>query len=713
MSYSELNISQIYKQPADDIIHSFFIPVLKLSIKYDRSVAFFSSKALYEMTAGISGLVENGGHIRYIISPNNLSQEDIDAIKQGYKTREEIATEKILPVIAEMNNPYQEERLNMLSHLIADGILDIKVAIPNSAGSIGLFHEKCGLMEDLIGNRIGFTGSFNDTNSAINNNYEQIGTYSTLRGDYQAIEIIENEFETLWNDADKYATVIPFPDDIKSAIQKYTKPSVDWQVDKKEFSKRRSSLPEKPEEIKLFNYQEQAIDNWFQQDCIASFNMCTGAGKTYTALYGAVKLIKKQPVCVIICCPYQHLVDQWSEDLESWNFDYLAGYTGSLNHNWKKRLSDRVFDFNHHLKRYICFITTNASFRTKGVQDIIDKIDGDILLIVDEAHNFGASNMRRLMTDRYKYRMGLSATLDRYNDREGTNALHAFFHKECIRYTLADAIQDDKLTRYYYYPVPVSLTESELENYNELSEQIKAETRYTEKEGYTITERGKRLLIRRARLVAGAYNKLAKLKELIEPHKAENHILVYCGSTTVNDSCYKENSADDDEIKQIEKVTDILGNELGMKVNKFTSEENAEQRRDIITSFSEGINTQVMVAIKCLDEGVSIKSIQSAYILASSTNPREYIQRRGRVLRKYSGKRFACIYDFVTLPRPLEDVVPGADIEYDQSLIKRELMRVIDFADLAENPSDSDKLINRIEDKYGFIDLESGEGELS
>lgn len=711
MSFNELNIKQIYRQPADDLIQTFFIPVLKLSKKYDRSVAFFDSRALYEMTAGISGLVENGGHIRYIISPNNLAQDDINAIKQGYKTREEIASEKILPVIAEMTAPFQEERLNMLSHLIAEGILDIKVAIPNTPGSLGMFHEKCGLMEDLIGNRIAFTGSFNDTKNAISNNYEQIGTYSTLRGDYEGIGIIKNEFESLWNDEDENVTVIPFPDDIKAAIHKYQKPEVDWRIDKKEFQKKRSERPEKPDEIKLYKYQTDAIDNWFRQDCIASFNMCTGSGKTYTALYGAVKLVEKQPVCIIICCPYQHLVDQWCEDLESWNFDYLAGYTGSLNRNWKKRLKNRIFDFNHHLRRYICFITTNASFRTKGVQDIIGTISGDILLIVDEAHNFGASNMRRLLTDRYRYRMGLSATLDRYNDREGTNALHAFFHKECIRYTLEDAINDDKLTRYFYYPIPVSLTESELETYNELSEQISAEIRYSEKDGYTVTEKGKRLLIERARRVAGAYNKLEKLKEEIEPHRKENHILVYCGATTVNDSGYKENTADAEDVKQIERVTDILGNELGMKVNKFTSEENAEQRRNIIASFSEGINTQVLVAIKCLDEGVSIKSIQTAFILASSTNPREYIQRRGRVLRKYSGKNFAYIYDFVTLPRPLEEVVPGADTEFDLSLIRRELIRVADFASLSENPSDSDKLINRIEDKYGFIDLESGEGE--
>jgi superfamily II DNA or RNA helicase len=220
------------------------------------------------------------------------------------------------------------------------------------------------------------------------------------------------------------------------------------------------------------------------------------------------------------------------------------------------------------------------------------------------------------------------------------------------------------------------------------------------------------LLIKRARIVAGAAEKITRLKEKIEDYKDDNHMLVYCGATTMHDVDYQEGKPPVDEARQIDIVANMLGNDLHMRVSKFTSEEDAEERERIKDDFAAGTQLQALVAIRCLDEGVNIPSIKTAFILASSTNPKEYVQRRGRVLRKFPGKEYATIYDFVTLPIPLDDVSqydPDV-IESVRSLAKREIDRIKDFAAIAENPYDSDFLIADMQREYD-IDPEAQEGE--
>lgn len=700
----------------DDIIHDFFIPVLSESVQYDRAVAFFSSSVLYDMTVGIQRMVSKHGHIRYIISPENLSDEDIEAIHYGYDEREKLIIQKMLPVFDNPTNHFEEERLNLLAHLIEDEVLDIKIAFPknNALSGNGIFHDKCGIMTDEIGNKISFLGSYNETHAAECLNNEYVTVFSSLNGEYHRVSQMQMDFDELWENNYQYSEVIPFPEDLKKVILAHKKPTLDDDIDLIEFPPKHEEeyvstniAPAKPENITLFDYQKKAVKNWLDNSGRGIISLCTGAGKTYVALEAIIELIKNKEVAVMICCPYQHLVDQWCADLSDWHINYIPGYSGAPVKQWKKKLGLEIDDFNRNVTDYLCFITTNATFKTPHIQSEIKRIKKDRLLIVDEAHNFGATGLRRLLIDDlYKYRMALSATIDRYNDSEGTAALYNFFGKKCIEYTLKDGIANHQLTPYYYYPVPVSLTPEELETYYELTDQIRKEVRI-DSDGKTkkITEVGKRLLIKRARLIAGAKNKLVELEKLMSKEKNSKHILVYCGATTVNDPDFKEGSMDNDEEKQITAVADILNRKLGMIACKFTATENAETRRRLIQMFDDGTACQVLVAIKCLDEGVSIKSIEKAYILASSTNPREYIQRRGRVLRKYPGKEFAYIYDFVTLPKPL-DHIEFEDIDsLDLSLVRRELVRVVDFAELAENSRDSDNLIEQLLSKYGSINM--------
>ena len=442
--------------------------------------------------------------------------------------------------------------------------------------------------------------------------------------------------------------------------------------------------------------------------------MATGTGKTYTGL-GAISKLSEDlddDLAVIIVCPYQHLVEQWVEDIVRFNIKPIIGYSSSAQKDWKKRLSKAVLDQKIRKdKSFFCFVCTNATFTNSYVQEQISKIKSPVLLVVDEAHNFGARSYARLLDDRFTYRLALSATLERHRDEEGTELLYNFFGKKCIEYTLDRAIEEDKLTRYKYYPILVYLNEDELTGYEQLSYEM-SKCLIKDKNGrYKLNKRGELLALKRARIVAGAQEKLEALKEQIKPYAKDNNILVYCGATNVLDENADVYDIDESEVRQIEAVTRILGNDLGMEVARFTSQENIETRAMIKEQFLKGDRLQAIVAIKCLDEGVNIPGIRTAFILASTTNPKEYIQRRGRVLRKAPNKDIAEIFDFVTLPRPLDEVssLTAEQAQRDKALVKNELARIREFGRLSENSMISNELIWDIEEAYHLTD-EATEG---
>ena len=266
-------------------------------------------------------------------------------------------------------------------------------------------------------------------------------------------------------------------------------------------------------------------------------------------------------------------------------------------------------------------------------------------------------------------------------------------------FTLKEAIQKGFLTSYYYHPIVCYLDAEELERYKEITQTIirngGASQENIDKNPYI-----EMLLIKRARIIAGCKDKVAKLVEAMRPYKDDNYILVYCGATKYDNNSNELN--DEEEVRQIEEVNKRLYFDLGMRVHKFTSEEDKDERDEIKRMFASGTELQVITAIKCLDEGVNIPAIKKAFILASSTNPKEYIQRRGRVLRKAKGKEYADIFDFITLPRSLESVAycDAQELSYDLSLVRKEFTRMIDFAETARNPFEIDELKEKIQNVY-------------
>lgn len=705
------NIDNFYSSENYNLAEDFLVPLLYLSKKYDRAVGFFSSTSLQETAKGLLNIYKKRGKIRLIMSPK-LSEEDIKHIRLGYESREKIIEKSLLREYFDPETDIEKERLNLLSYLIMEGCLDIKIAVlkDRELNSISMYHEKIGICTDEEGNYVSFVGSLNESDNGLVNNFESLVAISSWKNKTTA-ESIKTSFEDIWSGKSKKLDVYSFPAALTKRIIQYKKDILDVDLLEKDFEqlkiKQQLRLDQleiremKPRiTVELRDYQKTAIANWLNANAVGIFDMATGSGKTYTALAAIVSLLKRKGyrLPIVIVCPYKHLVQQWVDDFDKFNIiNWVAGFSGSKYRGYRTQLKSEVLKYNLGITDYFVFITTTGSFRTKKTQEILSEINDKILLVADEAHNLGAPEVRELLDKKYKYRLALSATINRHMDEEGTRFLKNYFGDVCISYTLADAIKDGFLCRYNYIPIPVYMNENERAEYIDLSYQL-AKYIITDQSGNTtLSNAGMKLAIKRARLVAGLRGKIDALKKEIQNHLDSYNMLIYCGTAVYQDS-------DGEEIRQVDEVIRQLGYYKGLKLGRYTSRESVKERENLKKRFESGNDLQALVAIKCLDEGVNIPSITKAFILASSTNPREYIQRRGRLLRLHRNKNVAFIYDFITLPIEFEKISSLTEEEkkYFKTLLNNELNRMYEFSSLAENSSIADELSEKIKRNYGF-----------
>lgn len=729
MALRDLDIKAEYRTKLADIAKAFLVPTLSESVSYKRAVGFFSSSSLSEVAQGLVRIVNNGGKIQIIASPY-LSKEDIEAIEEGYRQRDDVIRTALIRELKTLDELTELEanRLNLLADLIASGVLDIRIAFAESKTGLGIYHEKVGIVSDESGDSIAFSGSMNESQNAMKENYETIDVFrSWLDSEEDRVKGKVSAFESIWAGFEPGVTTFEFPE-IKDEIKKrYLRIKPDYsdnlidpdsaseeytQLDETRYGNSKCGYPKTPdvEWLSIRGYQSSAIENWLGQGGRGIFSMATGTGKTITALLGATKLFEKLDgdLAVVITCPYQHLVEQWIDDLELFGVHPIICYSASAQKNWKRDLKRLLVDRELHIpgSNFLCIITTNATLSSEYMQQELKRLKGNVLFIADEAHNLGAPSYQRCLNERYEYRIGLSATLDRHHDEEGTDVLRDYFGDVCIDYPLEEAIRQGMLSEYKYYPVVVTLTEDEFAEYRQLTTKIGKCFVNRGGEKRTLSEHGQRLALKRSRLVAGASNKLAKLREKIGKYKTDDHILVYCGAAQMLDEGQDATSVFGGDTRQISRVVDMLGNELGMTVSKFTSEEDIDERNTLKDEFSIG-NLQVLAAIKCLDEGVNIPSIRTAFMLASTTNPKEYIQRRGRLLRKAQGKDYAEIFDFITLPFST-NVAAGQtidDIRGVYTLVSNEVSRGMEFAKNAINFTDAANELDRIRESYKLDEL--------
>jgi len=682
----------VYRSESDNLLEDFYIPALTTSTRYDRAVGFFSSAMLSYAAQGVSGLLENNGSMRLIVGAE-LDAEEAEAIERGYEFKElsvKIGVQ-FLKVIDNIAEALCYKRLETLSWMIGTGALEIKVALRRR----GMYHEKIGILTDEAGDQIVFEGSANETVSALlpDFNFESLNVFPCWREEFRPyFDPYLAGFDRLWNNRSKNTIVLEFPEAAKNRMidvaKKCKVPTSEieaeiWRdLNREEIPQDASSYPSVPKsvhgiEFHLFDHQKEALLKWRSAGWAGILELATGAGKTITALYAITKLFEaSKKLFVIIAVPYQSLADQWLAEARVFGIEPIPCYDNAA--RWRDTLAHYVHLYNTHAQRFACVVVVNRTLQSDEFKGMISNVSGKKLLFIgDECHHLRSHRLATSLPEHAELRLGLSATPGSQYIAESDDPLYKYFGAVSYSYTLANALNDKVLTPYYYHPHFIELTDDEIVVYEELSTQIAKSFASQKASLDDPDDRLKQLLLKRARLLGSARNKLKALDELLSSKKPERFSLFYCGDGT----CEHEDTGE--SIRQVRAVSQLIHSH-GWSSSEFTAEESRQVRKTILDDFRVGL-IDAMVAIRCLDEGIDVPACRTAYIMASGRNPRQFIQRRGRILRRSPGKEFAVIYDFpVQIPFGVCEKT-----EFERQLFKAELQRIAEFARLAENPHDS------------------------
>lgn len=689
-SLKELVLPSVLDTSTHDIIQDFFVPALTHAVRYDRGVGFFSSGWLRIAAQGMVAFAVNGGRSRWVTSPI-LNQNDWEAMQAGDAARSDAAFRAVLERnIGNLATALEKDTLSALAWMVADETLKFKLALPHHKLDRGDFHDKFGIFADFEGDQVSFNGSYNDSIQGTRN-YESIKVFCSWNPAFAPLVRADaDRFERLWNNLDPNVRVYELPEAAREQILKLRSndrpyPEPEWiklQHARESGASYQPSRPRLPLKLALRAYQTAAIEAWFEHGCKGLLEMATGTGKTITALAASARLYDREGrLAVIIAAPYQHLVDQWHAEAKSFGYTPILAYESKS--RWLDDLNSLVMEFNGGYRQFISVITTHSTFISSEFQNSIARLRVPSLLIADEVHHLGAERSRINYPHQVPFRLALSATPDRWFDDTGTQSLRAYFGETVFSFLLEDAI-GVSLTPYYYHPHLVYLTNEEMERYEELSVRIAKLMGHDDEQGQ---EALKMLLIRRAELLNKAENKLDVLGRLIDAEHYVEHTLFYCAPG------------------QIDDVMRLLGLEKGLLVHQFTAEEDVRERQQLLSDFASG-NLQALVAMKCLDEGIDVPSTRTAYLLASSSNPREFVQRRGRVLRKAPGKEYSVVHDLITLPPTAWTVSQDSPtFQSERSIIRRELQRLREFANPALNKHQAMDVIWQIASRFGLMDF--------
>lgn len=730
----------------------FFSDSLCEAKSFDLMLGFFSSSAINILSDGFAAFLYNGGKMRMIIN-DILSQDDKDAIMAGEESTDlpffDLNNlESIKHTLSERNRHFFE----CLSYLIRNDRLEIKVIAPKDEK--GISHTKTGIFSDGQ-NKIAFEGSCNFSRTALVDNIESF----TVSCDWDGptadanVDEISRDFETTFsgqNDKVKYENVraiktnilSAFPDKslmqlvkeefnmLKQDAKSYISPSIRKAL-KRAKEKTAEMIYRQTGDINVMlsddvpsfpypsgprEYQKQAFENWKDNGQRGLFAMATGTGKTITSLNCLLEIYKRKGYYkAIILVPTITLVNQWEEECRKFHFDNVIKVF-SKNADWQDEVGRISMDENYGINKeesYI-IIATYASFAREKTFKLLNGFDQRrVLLIADECHNMGSSTMlNRLKEIRYGRRIGLSATPERQFDDRGNRLLRKFFgvnHKYTFEYSMEEAIRNGVLCKYEYYPHLIRLTPTEMDEYVEISYKLAKYFNFAkgifDKSDDILT----RLLIKRKRIVHKAFNKINAFKDIISERFAQNgnleYTLIYVPEGNKPDylSGWEDfdltDTIDDDSeadhlINLYTKAVFDLDDSI--TVRKFISGQ--KDRKELLDDFASG-KVQVLTSMKCLDEGVDVPRSELAIFCASTGNPRQFIQRRGRILRTHKDKKIAIIHDLVVAPEVNFD---SDCYRMEQSLLKGELKRVNNFALLSENPSDSELELRDVMDYYGL-----------
>lgn len=699
-----LTLRSRYRSSTDDVVDSFYVPVFQVASRYSRAVGYFTSTSLALYAQGIEVFVEHGGMMRLVASPH-FTEDDIADIERGYDLRQMVER----ATLRELNDDLSDgvlDGLGMLGRLIAEGRLDIKLAFVSLEGGVGIYHEKFGVFCDVYGDLVAFTGSSNETLGGLAVNFESVNVFrGWTAGDRQRALQFEQEFEALWANTTDGLVVQSFPEVARDRLIRlgYDRPHQPLPRGSEALSRTtidepRAAMLTLPDGLVVRDYQKKAVTGWLGARGRGILKMATGTGKTKTALIAAAQLAtvirdRGETLVVVVVAPYQHLVDQWITEIESFGVKPIGVYESSQ--TWIPKVEAQLAEARFGQRPVAVMVATNVSFSGARFQSVLSRISGRqrLLIVADEAHNLGSSTYRVALPPNATYRLALSATPERWLDDEGTDALLSYFGKVVFEVSLSEAINTyHALCPYNYHPRLVELDSAEAALYVALTSKIAKcfAAGQTVHDNDPASQLG-RWLRERSNVLGHAAGKLAFLRRDLSERSGSWYQLVYCA----------EGHRPTDSASQIDDAMRLIGRDLGLSAQRYVSETPRRERQELLRRFGAGDDLRVLVSMRCLDEGVDIPDARVGYLLASSSNPRQFVQRRGRLLRRSLGKERADIMDYLAVPpsgTPLNS-------ELERSLLIRELQRANEFGRLSENYGATLAALRPIKEKYQLMDL--------
>lgn len=686
----------------------FFTEALIESRKFDLGLGFFSSSGIRCMAYGFALFIANGGKMRIVIN-HILSEQDKNAIQKGQTGIIDNFEDSILHDVEKLCETLSHEDkhfFNCLSYLISLNRIEF-IATISSHGGLG--HDKYGIFTDENEDKVAFAGSANFSKTAMELNGETILAFTSWNDKNRVVEL-ENIFKETWDGDTTHLKHIPLEKVTTYIRDKFGRIKlsnlIGGEIDLRDIgvNDTSSEVPVRPLPLRLIekmetkeqsprfpfpverNIQKEAYNAWVESNKQGIFAMATGSGKTVTALNCLLKEYKETGIYkTIIVVPTRALALQWEKEVKSFNFqNILATHTDK---DWKHKLSRYTTNCMLNTKRSLILITTYATFIRKYIQEFINETKGieDFIFIADEAHNLGSRGPLNHLPINIKYRIGLSATPERIYDEIGSRKLYQFFNsmppKYTYRFTMKQAIEEGILCRYNYYPIFVSLTDTEMEEYSRITEQLR---KFIDPVTGKYKEEAELLLMKRKRIIHKAQNKKIKVSDLLETLNSDrklNYTFVFVPEGYEPDYAdVDEYNVENDDIHIIDEYADMF---KGRKYRYHKYITGLDDAPEILKSFADG-DIQVLLSMKCLAEGVDIPRAEHAIFISSTGNPRQFIQRRGRVLRKCKGKDMASIWDLIVTPPHIENY----NSQLESNLFKSEVKRILNFASLAENKID-------------------------
>lgn len=684
-------------EPGTDPVVDFLEPCLENSVTYDRLSGYFSSKVLALAAKGLGKFIHNSGKMRLVMS-SQLSATDFAFLNENLNNPAKWSAlfDGLDLSSASLENILARKHFEAMCWLLAQGRLEIRIVVFNSENdqtNSPIFHPKIGIFRDSHGDEISFSGSINETAAGWTGNVEEFKVFKSWEETHLFVEQDKRTFERHWEGSpDSNFRTISLPDAIRQKLISVAP------VEPPELEAQSAKTKTEKAKISFRDYQIQAIEAWDRNGRVGILEMATGTGKTKTAK-GCIDLVTgrlnseygDKKSLVIVTAPFEHIAKQWVEELKEYS-PILA----SSSNSWESDIRQAKNRLLLKKQAAIVIIAVQKTAAGKKFIEVILEIQENFdqrLFVGDEAHGLGATSYQSALLPQYEFRLGLSATPTRYFDEVGTDFLLNYFKQTVFEFNTRAAMNwrdpvtgKKALCPYKYYPEFVGLSPSESEDYEALSESIrKLQGDDLDKSQQKLLES---LLFKRAAIVKTAESKIPALRLLLtEVAEDINYTLIYCH-----------------DLNQLNEVGKVLF-DLGISYQKITGEESnspasafggLSQRDWIIQQFSQGI-TRVLLAIKCLDEGVDIPAARIGFILASSGNPREFIQRRGRLLRPSESKEFALVHDFVVAP----SATGSTESSVEKTVFNKELGRIREFASEALNFDEVELKVARVIAKMG------------